>query len=119
MDLARKLTPDLSGVFWFTKSLHESAHFHELDYIFNGLLSRSGPKDDDPSMFFTENFSKKFFLYHFPSISQGNHLSRAFEIISKNNLETRKFLIVDETGKKWKDSLLKKYSNYTFIDYTN
>ncbi len=113
------LSPDISGLFWFTTTLKESSCFNNLDYIFDGLLSLNNPKDEDPSLFFTENFTNKIFLYHFPSIEAGNHFQRAFEIISKNNLETRKFIVINETQKNWTETLSKKYSNFTFIDYTN
>ncbi|MFZ8933169.1 MAG: hypothetical protein ACO20H_06330 [Bacteriovoracaceae bacterium] len=119
MELSKLISPDISGIFWFTETLKNSSQLGNLDYIFNGLLSLNTPKDEDPSLFFTENFANKIFLYHFPSIEMKNHFTRAFEIISKNNLETRKFIIINETEKNWSGTLSQKYSNYTFIDYTN
>lgn len=120
MNIGQKLTPDISGIFWFTEENinQRPGNFNDLDYIFDGLLSKnlSDKEGTLPSLFFTKSFSKKVFLYHFPKEVNVDFFPKSFEIISKNNLETRKFLVIDETKKDWISFLKKKHSNYTFLN---
>jgi hypothetical protein len=120
--LVEKITPDIKGVLWITQedlSLDLNG-FNQFNYLFDGLISEyiietKNVSELKSKIFYTKNFSNNLWLIHLNGSQISSQIDEHMALISNVLDDNNKFIIINETYKKWEDELPKRYPQYKFI----
>ncbi len=124
--LIKLITNDVAGIVWFSSVglIDKSAPFFTLDYLTNGLLIENikqypNRESTEKSLFFTKSFSNDFFICHIygqsKSIEQDTR--ETMTLIRKNELASKKIIIIEEKGLSFSKALKKNYPEIQFINF--
>ena len=129
--LIKAIGPETSAILWITNESFEeqknSELFFELDYLFDGLLSKycqSSKVNDGKAFFSTPSFDKTLFLglVCFKNSNFNNEFSDILDIMNQQNSEN-KFIIRIISDTHIDNNLIKrnkqKHQNINFFTFSN
>lgn len=117
-DFLKSIDNKVSAILWITDKEHstKSPFFDEIDYLTNGLLSKSKHFE---GLYQTENFGKSLLVGLIKKNAQSKVLDSASSIVTnikKQDSELQKIILLHNLNEDLSVKFEKKYSHYKFIE---
>ncbi|TDJ07365.1 MAG: hypothetical protein E2O68_03675 [Deltaproteobacteria bacterium] len=117
-DLTEAITPDYLGIIWVTKDkLNRMPKlFKQIDYLFEGLLTRSMAQNipKKKALYMGKSYGHPFFLAHFVENNPDfdRDMDETIKMVSKLNSSSKKILVISERKFNFKS-----FRNFHLRDY--
>ena len=116
--LTEVITPDYLGIIWVTKEkLNEKPKIYkEIDYLFDGLITRSLTKSSPTkkSLYMGKSYGHPFFLAHFEENNSdfNKDMEETIKMVSKLKTNSKNILVISEQKFNFK-----RFQNFHLHDY--